>query len=80
MITKKLLKLHDKIYICIIEKWEWDLIKLKPTQLWQYMYTELFCRTDEENNEDYITLEWWWRKHWWCYNSRYYLNIINKKI
>ena len=77
MITKKWLKIFDKLYKCYIDKQELWIVELKPTQLWQYMFTELFLKewryyvclecnyTSCFNPECYLIDIYNWKKVYW---------------
>lgn len=71
MITKRSLTRLDKVIECVFEKQTWiDVIK--PSELWWYIFDELFVSTDE----DKLWICWDCK---WCYDLDYYLRDMNTK-
>lgn len=69
IIAKKSLILLDKVIECVFEKSTGTDI-IKPSELWWYMFYELFVY----NWEDKLWVAW---DNRWCYDFDYYL--IHKK-
>lgn len=69
MITKRSLTLLDRVIECVFEK-ETGHITIKPSELWGFLFYELFVSKEQ----DKIWLAW---DNKWCYDFDYY--IIDKK-